>query len=127
MALGDGNVFAWGSNKYRQLGPQVPIEVKQPTRLSETHGLYVRDIACGDSHMLIMTTAAAEEPSMFNFDDTAFEDSIVIEDNLTRRINTEGSTLTPGRTLERQPSWGLFRPSSDDKVLVTEPGMGFKR
>ncbi len=56
MALADDrSVFAWGSNKYGQLGKGNPVEIHTPTRIAESHGLVVRDIACGDSHMLILS------------------------------------------------------------------------
>jgi alpha-tubulin suppressor-like RCC1 family protein len=56
MALGeDGEVFAWGSNKYGQLGSGNPLETSTPIRIAESHGLVVRSLSCGDSHMIILS------------------------------------------------------------------------
>ena len=127
MALGfNDSVYAWGSNRYKQLGPHVPVEVQSPMRLTESHGLVVRDIACGDSHMLIMTTADTGDATMFNFDDEPLEGPF-IECPPERRTYTEGSTriVTPGQ-LDRQPSWAPVIPGSESgKVALTEPDFGF--
>ena len=68
-------------------------------RLSESHGLSVRDIACGDSHMLISISAqgADSDSTMFAFEPMAVEGPFS-EFPPDPRSFTEGSTrlVTPG-------------------------------
>ena len=98
-------------------------------RLSESHGLSVRDIACGDSHMLISISAAGDTDStMFAFEPEVVEGPFS-EFPPDPRSFTEGSTriVTPGAS-ERQPSWGPVQHNTglSHKIVETEPDMVFK-
>jgi alpha-tubulin suppressor-like RCC1 family protein len=52
----DGKVFAWGDNSYGQLGIGNKTTQLTPQQVSFSYGQFIRTVACGDYHMVMMDT-----------------------------------------------------------------------
>lgn len=51
----NGDIYSWGSSSLGQCGHNSTLNVQVPTQIEAMKGINCREVACGDSHTIVLT------------------------------------------------------------------------
>lgn len=68
VILTDGELYAWGSNEFGQLGIESgPVNISKPVLVASLNGLPISFIACGGYHSFVVSKSGNNVDRKFFF------------------------------------------------------------